>query len=66
MKNINEPLPLDIKKYTKGICFLCLKPTDEPESYIHKECAFSYYEHREAIKKELLREFIEKSTIKKS
>ena len=46
------PDSLDIKRYVPGQCFLCRKPTEDKEAYIHYECAISYSEDKQKRIKE--------------
>ena len=33
---------LELNKYIKGQCFICKQKTQDPEAYVHTECAYAY------------------------
>jgi hypothetical protein len=46
---------LNITEFKKGICFLCLQPTEDKDAFIHIGCGHAY----EDKKKENLKIFME-------
>jgi len=45
---------LDIKEYIAGECFICKGKVEDPESYLHYECAVAYSDDKEKRRKEAL------------
>jgi len=41
-----------LKEFIKGTCFLCRKPTEDPEAYVHYVCAEAYQSQKEKVIKE--------------
>jgi len=44
-------MPVDLKKYTRGICWICNTKCD-PDAYCHFECADAYSEENKRRRKE--------------